>query len=126
MLQLLQGRKGAVATDVLNRKFGADAPNKKWVTNVTEFHVGERKIYLSPVMDLFDRQIIAYTIGSSLNLELTNTSLQQHLTSLSLASSRSCTRTRDSSINTFPDGASCGAPARSNQCHAKTTATTTP
>ncbi|GAA4051703.1 hypothetical protein GCM10023063_44750 [Arthrobacter methylotrophus] len=32
----------------------------------------DRKLYLSPVMDLFDRQIISYSIGSSPNLELTN------------------------------------------------------
>lgn len=36
--------------------FFASAPNQKWVTDVTEFRVGEQKLYLSPVMDLFDRQ----------------------------------------------------------------------
>ena len=49
------------------------------MTDVTEFSVGDRKLYLSPVMDLFDRQIISYTIGASPNLELTNTSLRQAL-----------------------------------------------
>jgi putative transposase len=77
-----QGARGRVAPNVLNRRFEADAPNQKWVTDVTEFSVGDRKLYLSPVMDLFDRQIISHTISSSPNLELTNTSLRQALTTL--------------------------------------------
>ena len=77
-----QGEPGSTAPNVLNREFNADAPNQKWVTDVTEFSVGDRKLYLSPVMDLFDRRIISYTIGSSPNLELTNTSLRQALATL--------------------------------------------
>ena len=77
-----QGEQGGIAPNVLNREFDADAPNQKWVTDVTEFSVGDRKLYLSPVMDLFDRQITSYTIGSSPNLELTNTSLRQALATL--------------------------------------------
>ena len=77
-----RGGQDSVAPNVLNREFEADAPNRKWVTDVTEFSVGDRKLYLSPVMDLFDRQIISYAIGSSPNLELTNTSLRQALETL--------------------------------------------
>jgi putative transposase len=76
------GEQGRVAPNVLNREFETDAPNRKWVTDVTEFSVGDRKLYLSPVMDLFDRQIISYTISSSPNLELTNTALRQALACL--------------------------------------------
>ena len=77
-----RGEQGAVAPNVLDRKFDADAPNQKWVTDVTEFSVGDRKLYLSPVMDLFDRQIISYSVGLSPNLDLTNTSLQRALATL--------------------------------------------
>jgi putative transposase len=77
-----RGGQGRVAPNLLNREFDADAPNRKWVTDVTEFSVGDRKLYLSPVMDLFDRQIISYSIGLSPNLELTNTSLSKALTTL--------------------------------------------
>lgn len=77
-----QGEQGGTAPNVLNREFDADAPNQKWVTDVTEFSVGDRKLYLSPVMDLFDRQITSYSIGSSPNLELTNTSLREALATL--------------------------------------------
>ncbi|WP_430929447.1 IS3 family transposase [Pseudarthrobacter sulfonivorans] len=77
-----QGEQGAVAPNVLNREFEADGPNQKWVTDVTEFSVGDRKLYLSPVMDLFDRQIISYSLGLSPNLALTNDSLREALTCL--------------------------------------------
>nr|WP_307105943.1 IS3 family transposase [Arthrobacter globiformis] len=66
----------------MNREFDAVAPNQKWVTDVTEFSVGDRKLYLSPVMDLFDRQIISYAISTSPNLALTNGSLRTALTTL--------------------------------------------
>lgn len=77
-----QGRVGKVAANLLDRDFTADAPNRKWVTDVTEFRVGDQKLYLSPIMDLFDRQIIAYTIGPSPTLELTNTSLRTALATI--------------------------------------------
>ena len=48
-----QGEQGVIAPNLLNRKFDADAPNQKWVTDVTEFRVGDHKLYLSPVMENF-------------------------------------------------------------------------
>jgi putative transposase len=77
-----KGKEGLIAPNPLNRQFTADAPNEKWVTDVTEFQIGDRKVYLSPVMDLFDRSIVAYTWGTSPSLPLTNTSLQQALSTL--------------------------------------------
>jgi transposase InsO family protein len=59
---------GKVVPNVLDRDFCASAPTEKWVTDVTEFRVGHQKLYLSPVMDLFDRQIILlgrYIAGSA-------------------------------------------------------------
>jgi putative transposase len=77
-----QGQVGTIAANLLDRDFDATAPNQKWVTDVTEFRVGDRKLYLSPVMDLFDRQIIAHSIGPSPTLQLTNSSLQAALATL--------------------------------------------
>lgn len=77
-----QGEVGKIADNVLARRFTADAPNQKWVTDVTEFRVHDRKVYLSPVMDLFDRQIISYAVSTSPNLELTNSSLRAALATL--------------------------------------------
>jgi putative transposase len=70
-----KGEVGAIADNVLNRDFTATAPNQKWVTDVTEFRVGDRKVYLSPVIDLFDRYVVAHSWSLSPNLGLTNTSL---------------------------------------------------
>lgn len=77
-----KGQIGKIAPNLLKRDFTATAPNQKWVTDVTEFTVGWQKVYLSPVMDLFDRQIIGYATGLSPNLALTNASLRQALTTL--------------------------------------------
>lgn len=45
---------------MLQRQFQADKPNLKWVTDVTEFNVQGDKLYLSPVMDLYNGEIVAY------------------------------------------------------------------
>ena len=62
------------AANVLNRNFSAEAPNEKWLTDVTEFkyYVGTevKKIYLSAILDLYDRRIVAYKIGDSNNNDL--------------------------------------------------------
>lgn len=76
------GQPGAVAENVLNRQFSAEAPDMKWVTDVTEFRVGDRKVYLSPVIDLFDRSVVAYSCGVSPSLELTNSSLREAIATL--------------------------------------------
>lgn len=77
-----QGEIGRTAPNLLERQFTADAPNRKWVTDVTEFRVGESKLYLSPVMDLFNRQIIAHSISRSPNMMLTHDSLRTALATL--------------------------------------------
>lgn len=58
-----KGEIGTIAPNLLERDFTATGPNQKWVTDVTEFALADRKIYLSPTMDLFDRQIIGYATG---------------------------------------------------------------
>ena len=62
------------AENVLNREFYADAPNEKWLTDVTEFkyYIGTeiRKLYLSAILDLYDKRIVAYKISDSNNNQL--------------------------------------------------------
>ena len=59
------------AENILNRDFKATVPFEKWLTDVTEFkyYVGPevKKLYLSAILDLYDRRIIAYKIGDSNN-----------------------------------------------------------
>ena len=63
-----------LAKNLLNREFYSDAPNEKWLTDVTEFKYyanGEKhKIYLSAILDLYDRRIVSYVIGDSNNNSL--------------------------------------------------------
>lgn len=76
------GQPGTTAPNVLDRRFDASAPNTEWVTDVTEFRIGDRKVYLSPVIDLFDRSVVAYAHGPSPCLELTNSSLREAIDTL--------------------------------------------
>lgn len=56
-----------IADNILNREFTALTPNEKWLTDVTEFkyYIGieVHKIYLSAILDLYDRRIVSYIIG---------------------------------------------------------------
>lgn len=55
-----------IAENVLHREFTADSPNEKWLTDVTEFkyYVGVEvhKVYLSAILDLYDRRIVSFVI----------------------------------------------------------------
>lgn len=64
------GAVGTIAPDVLQRQFEADQPNQKWVTDVTEFKVNSQKLYLSTVMDLSNREIIAWQMSRRPVLQL--------------------------------------------------------
>jgi putative transposase len=55
-----RGELGQAAPNFLNREFTASQANQKWVTDVTEFSVAGKKLYLSPVMDLYNGEIVAY------------------------------------------------------------------
>mgnify|MGYP000314180828 CR=1 FL=1 len=75
-----RGTRSLIAPNVMARQFEAVGPNLKWVSDVTEFRVSDKKVYLSPVMDLFDHSIVGYKSGTSPNVELTSASLQDAFT----------------------------------------------
>ena len=60
-----------IAGNVLNREFSAEAPDQKWLTDVTEFkyYIGmeKHKVYLSAILDLYDRRIVSYVIRDNNN-----------------------------------------------------------
>lgn len=64
-----KGEIGKIADNILKRDFSAAEPFEKLTTDVTQFKVCGEKVYLSPVMDLFNREIISYSISLSPNLE---------------------------------------------------------
>lgn len=63
-----------IAENVLNREFKADAPDLKWLTDVTEFHWYEgtekHRVYLSAILDLYDRRIVSFVISDVNNNDL--------------------------------------------------------
>lgn len=58
-----RGQIGETAPNILQRNFKAIRPNKKWATDITEFKVFGNKLYLSPIIDLFNREIISYELS---------------------------------------------------------------
>jgi transposase InsO family protein/transposase-like protein len=61
--------------NLLNRDFSAEAPNEKWLTDITEFQIPAGKVYLSPMIDCFDGMVVSWSIGTRPNAELVNTML---------------------------------------------------
>lgn len=66
-----RGEQGKVAENVLNRDFAAEGPMEKLATDVTEFRVAGAKAYLSPVMDLYNNEIVAWSVTRSPNFAQT-------------------------------------------------------
>lgn len=57
-----KGENGKIAPNILARNFKASAPNQKWATDITEFNLSGKKLYLSPIIDLFNQEIISYEL----------------------------------------------------------------
>lgn len=58
-----RGEFGEIAPNLLQRNFHADKPNEKWVTDVTEISLFGQKLYLSPILDLYNQEIVSYSIS---------------------------------------------------------------
>jgi putative transposase len=77
-----QGECGKVAPNILQRQFRAEKPNQKWVTDVTEFNVQGEKLYLSPVLDLYNGEIIAFEMARRPVFALVSQMLQKAIAKL--------------------------------------------
>jgi putative transposase len=77
-----KGAVGVAAPNILARQFDAQQINQKWVTDVTEFNVAGEKLYLSPVLDLYNGEIIAFETSKRPIFELVNSMLQQAMAKL--------------------------------------------
>ena len=60
-----KGEVGKIAPNLISRDFYAEQPNRKWTTDITEFNLFGRKLYLSPILDMFNGEIVSYTIYES-------------------------------------------------------------
>lgn len=72
-----KGEIGRIAPNLLERDFKTNSPNKKWATDVTQINIKDEKIYLSPILDMFNGEIIAYSISRSPNMQMINEMLDK-------------------------------------------------
>lgn len=72
-----RGDVGHVADNLVQRHFEADHPNEVWLTDVTEFKVGDKKVYLSAILDVFNREIIGHSLSRNPNFNLIQASFKQ-------------------------------------------------
>ncbi|UIB74869.1 IS3 family transposase [Escherichia coli] len=77
-----RGNMGLAAENILQRQFKAKAPCEKWVTDITEFRAGGQKLYLSPILDLFNGEIVAWETACRPTEELVKRMLNKGLESL--------------------------------------------
>ena len=64
-----RGETGKLAPNIINRNFHAEKPNQKWTTDITEFALFGKKLYLSPILDMYNGEIISYNISDRPSLE---------------------------------------------------------
>ena len=77
-----KGDIGKKADNLIQRQFEASKPMEKCYTEVTEFAIpaSTQKLYLSPVLDSFNSEIIAYNLSTSPNLVQVKMMLEQAFT----------------------------------------------
>lgn len=93
------GQVGKIADNVLGRNFKTDKPNHKWATDVTEFRLDimdktdtgatkSQKLYLSPIIDLYNGEIISYQMSTRPSYRFVGEMLDQALERLKAESSQ--------------------------------------
>jgi putative transposase len=88
-----------IAANILDRDFTAAAPNQRWVSDTTEFVIGESaKVYLAAILDLFSRYIVGWALSAVNDRRLTLKALEMPcsaavLNRVSCHSDRGCTYT---------------------------------
>lgn len=75
-----KGQLGKIAKNHLKRRFHADKPNHRWLTDITEFKVGDNKLYLSPILDCYNNEVVSYTLSRRPTYDLVSQMLDCALT----------------------------------------------
>lgn len=65
-----KGEVGKTAPNIVNRDFSTTGPNQKWATDVTQISIGMDKCYLSPILDMYNGEIVSYTISDPPDLRM--------------------------------------------------------
>ncbi len=77
-----KGEISPAVDNVVDRDFHAEAPNTKWLTDITEFQLPIGKVYLSPMIDCFDGMVVSWAISTSSDAELVNAMLDTAIAGL--------------------------------------------
>jgi putative transposase len=64
-------------SDLVQRRFHAQAPDQLWCTDVTQIATAQGWLYAAVIIDIYSRRIISWSVSHSPNLELSLTALQQ-------------------------------------------------
>ena len=71
-----------IVKNKLKRNFEAKRPNKRWLTDITEFKVADTKLYLSPILDCYNNEIVSYTLSRRPVFQLVKDMLDQAISHL--------------------------------------------
>lgn len=121
-----RGERGCAADNLLQRNFKASRPNEKWVTDVTEFAVNGRKLYLSPIIDLFNNEVISYSISERPTMPMIDDMLIRHLPEWTPTADQYFIQIRVGSTGIGGISISCGSLGFCKACPAKETVWTMP
>ena len=80
-----RGEECKTVANILNRGFKTDKPNRKWATDVTEFHISGEKRYFSAVLDMYNREVVAYEADAKPEYYLVGKMLKRALRRISKA-----------------------------------------
>ncbi|MFR5121794.1 MAG: DDE-type integrase/transposase/recombinase [Neglectibacter timonensis] len=71
------GRQLHKYQNLLNRDFHAEAPNRKWVTDISYIQTKQGTLYLSMIRDLYDNSIVAYKTAAQQTVNLVLDTVRQ-------------------------------------------------
>lgn len=85
-----RGEMSPAPGNLVGRRFHAQAPNRLWVTDISQFNVDGRKCWLSVIVDCFDGMVVDWKLGDRPDQELANSNLRDAAATLCLCSIRDC------------------------------------
>lgn len=69
------GQRSAIAQNVLDRQFSAEAPNQKWAADFTYIWTAEGWLYVAAVIDLFSRRVVGWSMSATMTAQLVTDAL---------------------------------------------------
>ena len=87
--------------NLLDRKFNAERPNSKWVTDISYIHTQEGVLYLSMIRDLYDNSIVAYKTATKQTVNLVLDTIRLAMKKEKKESPQSCSSTATKGFNTL-------------------------